>query len=72
MTVTVVCVKDAGYYSDAHVSGSTVAVTLQRGTQQVSCEGILIWDDEMADDDTFDEWWECAECGEEGYTVTQM
>lgn len=72
MTVKVVRVKEAGSYSDAHVSGDTVAVTLQRGTQQVTCDGILIWEDEMADDDTFDMWVECAEYGEEGYTITQM
>ena len=70
MTVKVVCVKEAGSYSDAHVSGGTVDVTLQRGKLQVTCEGIFIWDDEMADDDTFDMWAECAENGEEGYTVT--
>ncbi|MGI9141676.1 MAG: hypothetical protein ACR2IJ_00645 [Fluviibacter sp.] len=64
--VEVVSVKDAGYYSSEYASGSTVKVTLQRGTETVSCDGILIWEDEMADD-AFEEWMDCALAGEEGY-----
>ena len=66
--IEVVSVEDAGYYSDANASGSTVRVTLQRGNELVECDGILIWDAEMADEDTFEEWKELAESGEEGYT----
>jgi hypothetical protein len=50
------------------ISGSTVNVTLQRGGDFVSCDGILIF--EEADiEDYFDEWAECAVAGEEGYSA---
>ena len=68
MKVKVVSVEDAGYYSDAYTSGSTVKVTLQRGSDFASCDGILIWEEEYAED-CFDEWVECAAAGEEGYTA---
>jgi hypothetical protein len=68
--VQVVSVEDGGWYSDAYTSGSTVNVTLQRGADVVSCEGILIWDEDGANDDTFDEWVGYAVDGEEGYTAT--
>ena len=67
--VEVVSVEDAGYYSDAYTSGSTVKVTLKRGEDFATCDGILIWDEEMANSDTFDEWAECAIAGEEGYSA---
>lgn len=69
-TVKVVNVEAGKYYASEHASGSTVNVTLKRGTDMVICEGILIWEDSMADDDTFDEWVACAVAGEEGYTAT--
>ena len=68
--VKIVSVEDAGYYEGELVSGSTVKVTLQRGDEIATCDGILIWGEEMADDGTFDEWVECAIAGEEGYTHT--
>ena len=66
--VEVVSVEAGGYYSGAYTSGSTVNVTLQRGGDFASCDGILIWEDEMADE-AFDEWVACAIEGEEGYTA---
>lgn len=68
--VKVVSVEDAGYYSGQFTSGSTVKVTLQRGKEVTSCDGILIWEAELADSDLFDEWAELAQAGEEGYTYT--
>jgi len=68
MKVKVVSVEAGGYYSGAYTSGSTVNVTLQRGGDFASCDGILIWEDEMADE-AFDEWVACAVEGEEGYTA---
>jgi hypothetical protein len=68
MQVQVVSVKAAGFYRDAQISGSTVNVTLQRGGDFVSCDGILIF--EEADiEDYFDEWVACAVAGEEGYSA---
>ena len=67
--VEVVSVEDAGFYSDAYTSGSTVKVTLRRGTEVASCDEILIWEEEFAED-CFDEWVACAVAGEEGYTYT--
>lgn len=66
--VVVVSIEDAGYYSGQFTSGSTVKVTLQRGTEIVSCDDILIFEEELADSDLFDEWKELALAGEEGYT----
>jgi hypothetical protein len=69
MQVEVVDIEDAGYYASEHASGNCVKVTLQRGTETVSCDGILIWEEEYAED-CFEEWKECALAGEEGYTYT--
>jgi hypothetical protein len=66
--VQVVSIKDAGYYIGEGISGSTVNVTLQRGGDFVSCDSILIWEEEYAED-CFDEWVECAIAGEEGYSA---
>ena len=65
--VKVVSITDGKYYSDKFTSGSTVNVTLQRGDDFASCDGILIWEDELVDDEVFDEWVELAMAGEEGY-----
>ena len=67
-TVEVVSVEAGGYYTSEYTSGSTVNVTLQRGGDFASCEGILIWEEEMADE-CFDEWVAMAVAGEEGYTA---
>jgi hypothetical protein len=67
--VKVVSVEDGGWYSDENTSGSTVNVTLCKGDMFAKCEGILIWDEDGADDDTFDEWVAMAQDGEEGYSV---
>lgn len=69
--VVVVSVEDAGYYVGGGTSGSTVKVTLQRGEEVVSCDDILIWEEELADSDLFDEWVACALDGEEGYTYKE-
>lgn len=66
MKVEVFSVKDAGYYKDAYTSGSTVKVTLKRGEDFATCDSILIWEEDMAED-CFDEWLECAVAGEAGY-----
>lgn len=67
--VEIVSVEDDGFYSDAYTSGSCVKVTLQRGNEVASCEQILIWEEEFAED-AFEEWKELALAGEEGYTYT--
>ena len=69
--VVVVSITDGGFYSDAYTSGSTVNVTLMRGDDIAKCDGILIWDEEAAEDlnDIFDEWVAMAVDGEEGYTA---
>ena len=67
MEVEVILVEDAGYYSDEFISGSTVKVTLRRGDEFASCDGIAIWEEEEADDYLFDEWTEYAKDGVEGY-----
>lgn len=67
--VKVISVEDAGYVSNAYTSGSTVKVTLQRGEDFATCDGILIWEEELADSDLFDEWVACAVDGEEGYSA---
>jgi hypothetical protein len=70
MKVKVVSVEAAGYYTSEYASGSTVKVTLQRGTEIASCDEILIWEEEYAED-CFEEWMDCALAGEEGYTYTK-
>ena len=67
--VKVISVEDAGHVSNAYTSGSTVKVTLQRGEDFATCDGILIWEEELADSDLFDEWVACAVDGEEGYSA---
>ena len=69
--VEVVSVEAGGYYTSEYTSGSTVNVTLQRGGDFASCDGILIWDEEAEEDlnDLFDEWVAMAVSGEEGYTA---
>jgi len=68
--VTVVDIEAAGYYASEHMSGNCVKVTLQRGTEIASCDGMLIWDEEYAED-CFEDWKDCALAGEEGYTYTE-
>jgi hypothetical protein len=66
--VQVVNIEAAGYYASEHMSGNCIKVTLQRGGDFASCDGMLIWDEEYAED-CFDEWVECAVAGEVGYTA---
>lgn len=68
MQVEVVSIEDAGYYSSEYASGSTVKVTLQRGEEYVTCDGILIWEEEYVGEELFEEWKQYALAGEEGYT----
>ena len=68
MKVKVVSVEDAGYYKSEYASGSTVKVALQRGEDFATCDGMLIWEEEYAED-AFDEWVECAVAGEDGYSA---
>lgn len=67
-TVEIVSIADGGFYADAYTSGSTVNVTLQRGGDFVSCDGILIFEEDMAEE-CFDEWVAMAVDGVEGYTA---
>lgn len=69
--VEVVSVEDGVYYSDENVSGSTVNVTLQRGSDFASCDQILFWEetDQEELNDLFDEWVDLAIGGEEGYSA---
>jgi hypothetical protein len=69
MKVKVINIEDGGFYKDAYTSGSCVKVTLKRGTEIASCEQILIWDEEYAED-CFEDWKDCALAGEAGYTYT--
>jgi hypothetical protein len=66
--VEVISVEDAGFYSSEYISGSTVKVTLARGGEFVTCDGIVIWEDEYVGDELFEEWRAYALAGEEGYT----
>lgn len=68
MQVEVVSIEDAGYYSSEYASGSTVKVTLQRGEEYATCDGILIWEEEYVGEELFEEWKQYALAGEEGYT----
>jgi len=68
--IQVVDIEDGDYFNSDYTSGSTVNVTLKRDGETVKCEGILIWDEVMMDDDLFDEWKFMAEEGVEGYTYT--
>jgi len=68
MKVKVVSIEAAGYYTSEYASGSTVKVALQRGEDFASCDGMLIWEEELAEE-AFDEWLECAVAGEEGYSA---
>lgn len=69
--VEVVSVEDGGFYSEGNVSGSTVNVTLQRGSDFASCDQILFWEDASQEElnDMFDEWVDLAIGGEEGYSA---
>jgi len=66
--ITVVSVVDGAYYAGPYTSGSTVNVTLTDGMHTVTCEGILIWEEDSLEE-IFEEWMELAAAGEEGYTV---
>jgi hypothetical protein len=68
MQVEVVDIEAAGYYWSKYANGNTVKVTLQRGKDFASCDGMLIWEEELAEE-AFDEWLECAVAGEEGYSA---
>lgn len=68
MQVEVVSVEDGGWYADKYTSGSTVNVTLFKDGVYAKCEGILIWEEEYAED-AFEEWLEMAADGEDGYTT---
>jgi len=69
MGIDVVAIEDSGYYHDENVSGSTIKVTLQRGNEFVSCDGILwsAWSEEGLDDDVFNEWKSYAKDGDKAY-----
>lgn len=69
-------ISDDGHYLDEHTGGNCVEVTLERDGVFVTCNGIVLWDDEGQGDggeiieETFDEWLGYANAGKEGFTVT--
>ena len=65
--IQIVKVEDGDANSSDMVGRGTVKVTLQRGNELVSCDGILIFDPDEVDDGIFEEWVELALDGEEGY-----
>jgi hypothetical protein len=67
--VQIVSVTEGAYYSSEYASGGTVNVTLQRGGDFVSCDGILIFESEQVDNDLFDDWVAAAMEGEEGFSA---
>lgn len=67
--VQVISVEAAGYFSNEHISGSTVKVTLQRGADYAVCDGIVLWEEDDVGDDLFDEWVANAKAGEQGYNA---
>ena len=69
MKVKVIDVEPGEYYTSAYASGNTVDVTLQRGKDFVRCNGILIFERELVDNNLFDEWVAAAKAGDEGYTA---
>jgi hypothetical protein len=69
MKVKVIDVEPGEYYSSAYASGNTVDVTLKRGKDFVRCNGILIFERELVNNDLFDEWVAAAREGDEGYTA---
>jgi len=69
MKVKVVDVEDGGYYTSAYASGNTVNVTLKRGKDFASCNGILIFEREQVNNDLFDDWVAAAMEGEEGFAA---
>jgi len=69
MKVKVIDVEAGEYYSSAYASGNTVNVTLRRGKDFVKCDGILIFERELVNNDLFDDWVEAAIAGEEGFSA---
>jgi len=69
MKVKVVDIKEGEYYSSAYASGNTVNVTLRRGKDFASCDGILIFEREQVNSNLFDDWVEAAIAGEEGFSA---
>jgi hypothetical protein len=69
MKVKVVDVEAGEYYTSAYASGNTVNVTLKRGKDFASCNGILIFEREQVNNDLFDDWVAAAMEGEEGFTA---
>ena len=66
--IEVVSISAGDYYSGPYTSGSTVDVVLRSDNEFVSCDGILIWDEDATSlDDIFEEWKDLARAGEEGY-----
>lgn len=66
--VQIVSEKDAGYMVSEFASGTLTAYTLRCGNEYVSCDEVLILEeDEETLGWTFEEWKEAALRGEEGY-----
>lgn len=67
--VRIVDEQDVGYMVNEITSGSLTAYTLRRGNEYVSCDEVLILEeDEESLEETFEDWKEAALGGEEGYT----
>jgi hypothetical protein len=69
MKVKVFDIEEGEYYSSAYASGNTVNVTLKRGKDFASCNGILTFEQEQVNNDLFDDWVEAAMAGEEGFAA---
>lgn len=66
--VQIVEATDAGYFVGNGTSGALTGYTLQRGNEYVSCDEVLIMEmDEETLEDTFEDWKQAAEAGEDGY-----
>jgi hypothetical protein len=69
MKVKVVDIGEGEYYSSAYASGNTVNVTLRRGKDFASCNGILTFEREQVNSNLFDDWVAAAMEGEEGFAA---
>ena len=69
MKVKVFDIEEGEYYSSAYASGNTVNVTLKRGKDFASCNGILTFEREQVNNDLFDDWVAAAMEVEEGFAA---
>lgn len=64
------CVEIVSVDLTAPSNGQTaLKVTLKRGDDLVTADGVVDWEDDYADDETFDLWVEAAAEEEEGFAA---